>query len=382
MRYLLIVALLSSLMLAGCGSGPARLASPAPPTATPLPPTPSAPTPTPFPNAIPNDQLNASVFHFYEGNPVIQHGVHPKWDNIYIDPGAMVYHDGQFHMFFDGIVGFPAPVNIGYATSPDGFHWTRQGTEPVLTARALKGTNLSGENLFATSALVKDDGTWVLYFYTLSGGTFNGPGEIGRATAPDPNGPWTIDPNPVLTPGPSGAWDEVQVNAADVHQTSDGYVMYYDGHGSDSTSEIGMATSSDGIHWTKYNDPSTDDPAFTESDPVLTVSQDGWDSKRVIDPNVIQTSDGWEMIYLSTNGTGKFGGNEVAFGAASSSDGIHWTKSSQNPVLSNRDHPQWAHAYLATLLHVADTYFLYFDFVTPTLVGTNVYLATYSGSLK
>ena len=122
-----------------------------------------------------------------------------------MDPGAMVYQDGMFHMFYNGINGFPAPVGVGYATSPDGYHWTRQVSEPVLSANQLAGSQLLGSNLFVTSALVEDDGTWVLYFYTLSGNTFNGPGEIGRATASSPTGPWTIDPDPMLSPGPKGS---------------------------------------------------------------------------------------------------------------------------------------------------------------------------------
>ncbi len=145
---------------------------------------------------------------------------------------------------------------------------------------------------------------------------------------------------------------------------------------------IGMATSADGVHWQKFNDPSTSDPAFAESDPVLKVSDDGWDSKRVIDPNVVQTSNGFVMIYLATSGARKFSPGEFAFGAATSSDGIEWIKSDQNPVLSNKNHSQWSQAFLASLLHVQDTYFLYFDFVTPTTSGTNVYLATYQGLLK
>jgi predicted GH43/DUF377 family glycosyl hydrolase len=326
--------------------------------------------------------LDTSLFHFYEGNPVLQHSGNIKWDAIYIDPGGMLFQDGLFHMFFNGINGFPAAVGVGYATSTDGYNWIRQGNEPVLRASQLKGTNLIGSNLFVTSALVEENGTWVLYFYTLSGSTFNGPGDIGRATAPSPTGPWTIHPEPVLSPGAAGAWDEVQVSAPNVLKTENSYSMYYDGHGNGTTSMIGMATSSDGIHWTKYNDPDTTDPAFTESDPVLTASSTGWDSTRVIDPNVVQTSNGWIMIYLATTGTGKFAGNEFSFGIASSRDGIHWEQSAQNPILSNKDHAQWSATYLATLLHVENNYFLYFDFVSPNTTGTNVYLATYTGSLK
>jgi predicted GH43/DUF377 family glycosyl hydrolase len=294
----------------------------------------------------------------------------------------MEYHNGMFHMFFNGINGFPVPVGVGYATSTDGYHWTRQVNEPVLSAKALSGTNLHGSNLFVTSALVQPDGTWTLYFYTLSGNTFSGPGEIGRATAPAATGPWKIDPDAMLSPGPSGSWDDIQVSAPNVLITDSGYLMYYDALGKNSTSMIGMATSPDGIHWKKYNNPATNDPAFAESDPVLKTSNDGWDSKRVIDPNVVKTSDGFEMIYLATSGSGKFTKGDFSFGAATSPDGITWTKSSLNPILSNKDHPQWSQSFLATLLYVEGTYFLYFDFVTPTTRGTNVYLATYSGSLK
>jgi len=386
MKQMLTLSILFIWVCTSCGASPTQPPNPtlAPATATPAPAksTPTntiTPTPTHLSNAIPALELNSSTFHFYAENPVLQQSNNPNWDNLYIDPGGMVYYQGQFHMFYNGINGFPAPVGVGYATSPDGYHWTRQVSEPVLTPKGMSTGKYLGTNFFVTSALVEDDGTWVLYFYTLKGGTFNGPGEIGRATAPAPTGPWTIDPAPILNPGPDGAWDDV---APDVLKIDKSYIMYYDGHGYDSTSLIGMATSSDGIHWTKYNDPATTDPAFAESDPVLTVSKVGWDSTRVIDPNVIKTSDGWKMIYLATVGTGKFSGGGFAFGSAHSPDGMHWSKSAQNPVLSNKDHAHWSATYLATLLHIEDTYYLYFDFATSSVNGTNVYLATFTGPLN
>lgn len=390
MRYVLCLLTLFVLLVSGCRAAPTSTPSPSPTQTEEPPPSPastatattSSDIPTKLPNAIPTDELDRSLFGFYEGNPILQRSNNPNWDNQFLDPGAMVYHEGMFHMFFNGINGFPAPVGVGYATSPDGYQWTRQTTEPILSAEALQDTNFPGSNLFVTSALVEPDGTWILYFYTLSGGGFMGPGEIGRATAPAPTGPWTIDLDPVLNPGPSGAWDDVQVSGPNVLKTEEGYLMYYDALGQGSTSMIGMATSSDGMQWEKYNDPATNDTAFAESDPVLTASDDGWDSKRVIDPNVIKTNDGFEMIYLATSGTGKFAPGEFSFGAATSPDGIDWTESDRNPVLSSRDHPQWSQAFLATLLLVDGTYFLYFDFVTPATRGTNVYLATYNGSLK
>lgn len=391
MRSIVRRLILLTVLLSGCSGGttPAT-AIPSVPTHTSQPAATDTPaatvppatlTPTHLPNAIPTDQLEASLLRFYELNPVLQQSNNPRWDNLYVDPGAVLYHEGQFHMFYNGINGFPAPVRVGYATSQDGYEWQREVDESVLNAKDLEGTQWLGSNFFVTSGLVEPDGTWILYFYTLGTGGFNGPGEIGRATAPAPTGPWSIDPDPLLSPGPEGSWDDVQVSAPNVLKTDDGYLMFFDALGSGRTSMIGMATSPDGVQWTKYNDATTNDQAFAESDPVLQTSDSGWDSKRVIDPNVVQTSDGFEMIYLATTGSGKFASGEFAFGVATSTDGVTWSKSDQNPILTNKDHPQWSQAFLASLVHVDETYFLYFDLVTPSRSGTNVYLATHEGSL-
>src|SRR5688572_26022572 len=164
MRLISPLLILPILLLSGCSAAstptPDLIPSPSQTSEPALSPTPASttssdiPATTQLPNAILTDQLDRSIFHFYEGNPVLQQSNNPKWDNQFIDPGAMVYHDGMFHMFYNGINGFPAPVGVGYATSSDGYHWTRQTNEPVLSAESLRDTNLPGSNLFATSALV------------------------------------------------------------------------------------------------------------------------------------------------------------------------------------------------------------------------------------
>jgi hypothetical protein len=364
----------------------AASATPPPPATTTRPPAASATpvssniTATSTIEAKGTSTMTNELFHFYEGNPVLPAGSDPNWDNLYIDPGATFFYQGQFHMFFNGINGFPRPVGVGYATSSDGLHWTRQVTQPVLSALSLDPQgNFNGQNLFVTSGLVLDDGTWALYYFTLNGSTFMGPGDIGRATAPAPTGPWTLDADPVLEPGPAGAWDGLQVCNPNVLKTRDGYLMYYDGMGSHSM--IGMATSTDGMHWSKYDDPSTKDEAFSESDPVLMTSEGSWDTVRVMDPNVVQTDQGFVMVYLSTDGSNKFGSGLYAVGYATSPDGIHWSKGKENPVLSKQNHPDWRQTFLMTLVYEGDTYFLYFDFVATGKTGTSVYLTTHKGVL-
>jgi hypothetical protein len=97
----------------------------------------------------------------------------------------------------------------------------------------------------------------------------------------------------------------------------------------------GMATSADGINWIKYDDPSTTEAPYAESDPVMGPSPSGWDSAEV-KCSVFKTDAGWEMLY---KGLDSFSYNTVSeYGFATSSDGVNWSKYPGNPVfLSNQD---------------------------------------------
>jgi hypothetical protein len=53
-------------------------------------------------------------------NAIIWHGESGEWDGQYTDPGAAIYYEGQFHMFRNGFVGWPAWSGAAYHTSPDG----------------------------------------------------------------------------------------------------------------------------------------------------------------------------------------------------------------------------------------------------------------------
>jgi predicted GH43/DUF377 family glycosyl hydrolase len=220
-----------------------------------------------------------------------------------------------------------------------------------------------------------------MYFYTLDntadGQSFS-QGQIGRATAPGPDGPWTADPAPVLKKGTAGSWDSYQVSNPSVVKTTDGYVMYYSGGsaGANTSRAIGMATSKDGVSWTKYNDPTTTDPLYAESDPVFAPgSADAWDSTRLIDPNVQHTPDGWVLVYLADKG--KF--NADGLGLALSSDGIHWQRIGSNPIVGFGK-SGWSASYLANMVFHGNTYFVYFDVASGG--GTNVYMASHSGLLN
>lgn len=310
-----------------------------------------------------------------DAQPVVANaGDMRSWDGQYTDPGAVFYHDGQFHMFRNGFIGWPNTVQIGYLTSPDGLAWTEVSEDPVLTTAEVPYAEIAA---LASSGLVLDDGTWVLYFYTWNARSgANAPGAIGRATASDPAGPWTPDPQPVLTPGAAGAWDDQQVSAPHVSRTDDGYVMYYSGYNTtqgNRGNRIGLATSNDGISWTKYDDPATTEAAFADSDPIFSSVVDGTFAHQ---PNILATPDGWVLVYRQSLP----GGRGMSVHCATSDDGIAWDAGAGSTLFSTDMAPNGAAFWWTRALHAEDTTYLYVEI--NHRVGTSIFVTTHTGALE
>ena len=329
--------------------------------------------------ASPTKADDSALFKIYGSTPVVNHGASGTWNFTYTDPGAIVFHDGLFHMFYNGFNGWPAPVQIGYATSPDGYTWTKQGDVPVLETKQVSYAKVAA---LASSVIVDKDGTWVMYFYTYEGYLSPGsPGRIGRATAAKPTGPWTVDSTPVLEPGGAGTWDEQRVDVPSVIRTDTGYVMYYGGSDAKNNLMIGMATSTDGINWTKYKDTSpASDTRFAESTPILRAGEKGsWDANLVHQPRVVLTPDGWVMLYRTV----KFGTpSTIALGYATSTDGKSWTKATGNPILKASEILSKRGFWFTGLAYNAGKYYLYVE--APPLTEpshTAVFVAIHDGPL-
>jgi hypothetical protein len=328
--------------LAGCGSAPSvKTAEPVAPTDT----APAAsPTSMPKPTGTPGPV--GENFRLYADTPVLEMGAPGTWDSGLMDPGSVVFYENKFHMFFDGVPSWPALVNIGYAVSTDGLTFSRVSTDPVFTIDAIPWRTKPGN--IRNNCILVENGAWIMYFTATEGlGSFAG--VIGRATAASPTGPWIADPEPVLEPGDSTAWDAGMIGHVEVLRSGDGYVMYYS-----AALGIGMATSIDGIAWEKYNDPATDQPAFAASDPVMAKS-------GVEDPNVQMTPWGWAMAYRY----------KFSLYYAESDDGLHWKDAPTNPIITFIDKI----IYYSSLLVKGDTAFLYFEAGGDT---TSTYAATWT----
>ncbi len=185
---------------------------------------------------------------------------------------------------------------------------------------------------------------------------------------------WRTAAEPLLEPGPDGAWDSVDVLNPSVVRFGGRYLNFYSGFDG-RTWSTGLATSDDGVSWEKHaGNPvfgpdrrwegsyiaangatlvrgddllhwyqagprnqtrigfahSRDGIAWEHlSEPVLRYGPAGaWDDSGLGDPFTLACGD-W--IYLYYLGQNRFGAQRL--GVARSRDGVRWQKSHANPLL-------------------------------------------------
>jgi len=265
-----------------------------------------------------------------------------------------------------------------YNVGPDADYgaWEKSADNPVF------GTGTSGswdDTIVSNPELLKIGDT----YYLLYGGNDGSASQIGLATSTDLVN-WTREgTNPVLTPGGSGDWDESDVDAPSIVRVGDTYYMLYRGTNSGGTNQIGLATSTDLVNWTKEgtnpvlspsgsdwdgstlkspsvirtgsgfmvafggNSPSNDDTigiAYSDdlityqrepTNPVLRLSSSGFDDNGISHPTLSLVGDTYHIIY-----TGNDGSND-RLGHAYSASGANWTKSDDNPVISLGSSGSW-----------------------------------------
>jgi hypothetical protein len=134
---------------------------------------------------------------------------------------------------------------VGYATSPDGFTWTKYEGNPVMNV----GASGSFDDMSVWPGTVLFDGERYRMWYTGAHGTISSDSDwqIGYAESVDGLS-WTKHPAPVLDPGVG--WDGGIVYAPHVLFDGSSYSMWYTAVAA--THAIGYAASLDGLHWTRH----------------------------------------------------------------------------------------------------------------------------------
>ena len=230
--------------------------------------------------------------------------------------------------------------------------------------------------------IIKEENTYKMWYNNLF---YSAVANVGYAESE--NGiNWTSSNSLVLTPGEIGSWDDYSVGVGCVIKDGNSYLMYYEGN-SDPYGywHIGLATSTDGVNWTKhstpvcmgdYNEPqlhpgsvlkinnqylmyytfrnpnsyhfhnigmavSSDGVNWVKNsnNPILTNSQE-WEGSGIYYPSVIYENNLFKMVYMNTTAN--------AFGMATSTDGFIWNKSNSNPFFTKEQTSNnWAYRDIA-----------------------------------
>jgi hypothetical protein len=219
------------------------------------------------------------------------------------------------------------PPRITISTSADGRTWD-VGMDHIFEGLEI-GFDDPGP---IPSAIVQlDDGSWQLYGWAsanASGSAFL----TWRTSAPSLEGPWVLDGDDLLDAGPALDWDSFMAAAGSVLRTDDGFAMWFEGEppGSSLRGDIGLATSPDGLAWTKHDDPATSDAPFVASDPVLATGTCGAPTSVAVEqPQVERVGERYVALF---GGFGP-GGEVMDVHGAVSDDGRAWQCGNAAPIV-------------------------------------------------
>jgi len=195
---------------------------------------------------------------------------------------------------------------ISRKTSDDGLRFTGNSA-PLLLPGGVGEFDERGQA--DPCVLYEGPGNWKMWFDALNGS--NVWDKIGYATSSD--GLSWNKYGSVLERGAAGAWDDNLIHHPCVIKHNGIYYMYYSAVQAPSgvRHQIGLATSPDGITWTKE-----------ASNPIIPYGSAGqWDQTYVRPSNPVLIYGTWYMWYWGND-------NNVthAIGLATSIDLIHWTK--------------------------------------------------------
>jgi predicted GH43/DUF377 family glycosyl hydrolase len=221
----------------------------------------------------------------------------------------------------DTLFGGSKYITRSIMTTGDGECWLN--TTPTKWIRYNKnpivslGTSTGWEGKGVTYPTVLHNGSGYMMWYT--GFDNSNEWEIGLATSSDGINWKKYNGNPVLKLGSSSTWDDKNIGRPSVLFDGKTYKMWYQGADSKNIYEIGYATSPDGINWKKYS-----------GNPVFRSGTTGsWEEYDVFAPMVMYDGVEYKMWY---SGESSASGHKIGY--ATSYDGINWTRYSKNPIIS------------------------------------------------
>lgn len=214
--------------------------------------------------ATSSDGLNWSE---YVGNPVLTRD-NSSYDSGWVRYGSVLYEGGTFKMWYtshtDPTITFQ--IAVSYATSPDGFHWTKYAGNPVYGGAT---------NFVEMPSVVNDRGTYLMAYQGSGGG-------IGFAYSFD-GITWNNATYPFLPSPASSAWDSAGDSYPSLLGQGTYLLLWF--HGTSATN--------DGIGLAYCHSPLIQGPTTTESTTLVsysTLSQTSTATRTITSTGTVTTT--------------------------------------------------------------------------------------------
>lgn len=232
-------------------------------------------------------------------SPVLPHGTNNDWDSHDALNPSVVRHGSTYYNFYSGFDG--RTWRTGLATSADGLVWKKAG--PVLSPDPRAG---EGDYIAANGSALFHQGD---FWYWYQAGPKGSP-RLGLARSTD-GLHWRKSAFPVVDFGPRGSWDERGIADPYVIELRQYFYLFYLGEDRAHRQRLGVARSRDGEHWQKLR-----------SNPILELGEYGaFDEVGLGEPAVWLAQGHYWMLY-----TGRDAQENRRLGMARSTDGVHWQK--------------------------------------------------------
>jgi len=233
----------------------------------------------------------------HEHNPVFEASGPGHWDAMIRERGWILREDNVYHLWYTGYDSPKGPMKLGYATSPDGFTWTRYPGNPIYT-----------EHWVEDMMVVKVGATYYMFAEGLND-------EAQLLTSTD-RIHWTregkldirkADGEP-LSPGPFGT-------PTALYENGTWYLLY-----ERDDDAIWLATSKDLKTWTNVQD-----------EPVIKRGPEPYDRTMIAVNQVVKHEGRYYAYYHAT--CPENGNDQWSMNVAASTDLIHWEKYPGNPII-------------------------------------------------
>lgn len=249
-----------------------------------------------------------------------------------------------------------------------GFRYDEDPNNPILSPA---GGGAWDNSRRCVVSIVHFNGTYYMYYQGYNT-AFETDAQIGLATSTDGVN-FTPHPSNPIIPRVADTWEHWVANPAVVRVGSTWYMMYSGGDNAGNDMLIGLATSNDGITWTKNGG----NPVFIDT--ASWISSGGYSKMEVAG---LSYYDGTFYLYYFR----KWGIYPRNVGIATSSDCVTWTPDGVNPVISNGDAdlPAWMENGSASGFitpKVVKRGNIYYMILVVRASDTNLYLGVFSSTV-